>query len=592
MKRNAAKINANVKDSLSRWRFSLVVFVLLAMAVALLWNIALLQVVPGAEKGQLFLQDQGDARTIREEALVAHRGVITDRNGEPLAVSTPLVSLWLNPKQWRNDLQEQKQLAQALSVSSEYLQAKLTAYSDKQFMYLQRHLEPQQATKILDKGWRGVYGKTEYRRFYPAGEVAAHLVGLTNDAGVGQEGLELAYESWLKGESGSKRVVKDLKGHVIREAGLIKAPKSGEDIQLSIDLRMQYIAHRELSRAVAEHKAAAGSVVLLDVRTGEVLAMANQPSFNPNDRSRINVSALRNRAIIDQFEPGSTMKPLTVMAALESGEYTPDSMIDTSPGYIRINQKTLLDPVNYGEINLTKIITKSSQVGISKVALSLEQESVREMYSRMGLGQSVGTGFPGESVGVLPNKSHWSDIERANFAFGHGLSLTALQLAKAYAVIASYGVKKDISLLRQPDSNDVLGRRVVSEKISRQVIAMLKTVANPGGTAKRAQIPEYPVAGKTGTTHKASQGGYADDQYLSIFAGMAPANNPRVVAVVIVDDPKSGKYYGGEVAAPVFAKVAEAALRLLNVPPKDIKEDRANKNKNAAVLAAHRGPIS
>lgn len=585
MKKNTANKAIDARESFSRWRFALVVLLLLAMAILLLWNVASLQVV---EKDQSFLQEQGDARTIREEVLVAHRGVITDRNGEPLAVSTPLTSLWLNPKQWSYDAAEQKQLADLLPLSEQELSKKLAAHSGKQFMYLQRYMEPHSAAKILAKRWSGVYGSTEYRRFYPAGEVTAHLVGLTNNAGVGQEGLELAFEDWLKGESGAKRVVKDLKGHVVKEIGLISSPKAGDDIQLSIDLRMQYVAHRELRRAVTEHKAAAGSVVLLDVATGEVLAMANQPSFNPNDRSNLKVEALRNRAIIDQFEPGSTMKPLTIMTALESGRYTPQTMIDTSPGYIRVSQKTLLDPVNYGKIDLTKIITKSSQVGISKIALTLEQESVRDMYYRLGLGQSTGTGFPGESVGVLPNKSRWSDIERANFAFGYGLSVSTLQLAKAYAVIASHGIKKDVSLLSKAGS-EIIGQRVVAAEITDQIIAMLKTVPQKGGTGKRAQIADYPVAGKTGTIHKVGGSGYSDGQYLSVFAGMAPADDPRIVAVVIVDDPKSGKYYGGEVAAPVFSRVAEAALRLMNVPPKSIPLKSAARQDD---VVAPRGPVS
>ena len=563
MKKTTIKTEA---VAVARWRFVLMLALLCLLAGLLLWHVAMLQVVPGKDRGFEFLQGQGDARTIRVEELAAHRGVITDRNGEPLAVSTPLVTLWLNPKEWQESAQVLKSLARQLDVSEKGLRTKIAQYQGKEFMYLRRNMDPVAADKILAQRWAGVYGKREYQRFYPAGEVAAHVVGFTNIDEKGQEGLELAFDEWLQGDPGSKRVVKDLKGRVVKEAGLIQAPKPGKDLQLSIDLRMQYVAHRELKRAIQDNRAHSGSVVLLDVGTGEVLAMANQPAYNPNDRARIQVASLRNRAITDQLEPGSTMKPLTVMSALETGRYHPGTLIETSPGYIHINGKTLLDSANYGTMSLTKILTKSSQVGITKLALDMEPEQVRDMFFRLGIGQGTGVGFPGERVGVLPNKSRWTKIERANFAFGYGLSVTPLQLAQAYAVIAGHGVKRDVSLLR--NEQPAPGQRVVSERISRQTIEMLKTVVLPEGTAKRAQIDAYPVAGKTGTAHKATAGGYADDRYMAVFAGMAPADNPRVVAVVVVDDPKSGKYYGGEVAAPVFAAVTESALRLMNVPPK------------------------
>jgi cell division protein FtsI (penicillin-binding protein 3) len=548
-----------------RWRFALVLVLLCALIMLLLWHVAMLQVVPGKDRGFEFLQGQGNARTVRIEGLAAHRGVISDRNGEPLAVSTPLLTLWMNPQEWSGSAADLQWLAERIDFDRASLQSKIEQYASREFMYLKRNMAPDQAEQVLAKRLGGVYGRREYQRFYPAGEVAAHVVGFTNIDDKGQEGLELAFDQWLQGQAGAKRLIKDLKGHVIKDAGLVQAPKPGQDVQLSIDLRMQYVAHRELKRAVAEHSASAGSVVLLDVKTGEVLAMANQPAYNPNDRARIKVASLRNRAITDQFEPGSTMKPLTVMAALETGRYQPRTVIDTSPGYIHIDNKTLLDPVNYGEIDLTKVITKSSQVGISKLALDMELETIRDIYFRVGLGQGTAIGFPGERIGVLPNKSRWTRIERANFAFGYGMSVTPLQLAQAYAVIANHGLRKPVSLLR----NDVpvSGERVVSARVSRQIIDMLKTVVLPGGTGKQAQIASYPVAGKTGTAHKVSADGYADDQYISIFAGMAPADDPRVVAVVVVDDPKNGKYYGGEVAAPVFSRVAESALRLMNVPP-------------------------
>ncbi len=552
--------------SVSRWRFALAVLLIAVLMMILLWHVALLQVIPGEDKGFEFLQGQGDARTVRTEVLPANRGVITDRNGEPLAVSTPVTSLWANPSELTADAPEVTALAKVLGLSVKGLKAKLSRYSDKEFVYLKRHMPPQDAENVLANGWVGVYGKTEYQRFYPAGEVASHVVGFTNIDERGQEGFELAYDQWLVGVPGSKRVLKDLKGRVIKDDGELKAPVPGQDIHLSLDLRMQYLAYRELKQAVAQHQAKSGTLVLLDVSSGEVLAMVNQPSYNPNNRGGIELASLRNRAITDQFEPGSTMKPLTIMAALETGRYHPRTMIDTHPGYIRVGQKTLLDPINYGRIDLTKVITKSSQVGISKVALDMKPETIRDMFFRLGLGQGTGVGFPGEAVGVLPTRRRWSPIEHANFAFGYGMSVTALQLAQAYSVVANHGIKRPISMLRVDETAS--HERVVEQKYSSQLVSMLKTVLQSEGTARKAQIDAYPAAGKTGTVHKVGKtGGYADDRYRSVFAGMAPADNPRVVAVVVIEEPESGKYFGGEVAAPVFAKVAEGALRLMHVPP-------------------------
>lgn len=586
--------------TITRWRFALAVLLMAVLMALLLWHVALLQVVPGEDKGFEFLQGQGDARTVRTESIPAYRGVITDRHGEPLAVSTPVVSLWANPRELSADAVEVAALAGALKMSEANLRSRLERYQTKEFIYLKRNMPPQEAEHILANRWPGVYGRTEYQRFYPAGEVVAHLVGFTNIDERGQEGIELAYNDWLSGHSGSKRVLKDLKGRVIKDDGQLKAPVTGNDIHLSIDLRLQYLAYRELKQAVSEHGASSGTLVMLDVVTGEVLAMVNQPSFNPNDRTGIKTAALRNRAITDQFEPGSTMKPLTILAALESGRYHPKTLIDTSPGYIRINQKTLLDPVNYGVMDLTKVITKSSQVGISKVALDLEPEVVREMFFRLGMGQTTGVGFPGESLGLLPTRSRWSGIERANFAFGYGMSVTALQLAQAYAVVANGGVKTSVSLLRRMADNDSAdgdrqahgvpqGEQIISSKVTGDVMAMLKTVVEPGGTARLAQIPAYPAAGKTGTVHKVGAEGYVYNRYRSVFAGMAPADDPRIAIVVSIEDPSAGKYHGGTVAAPIFAKVAEDALRLLHVPP---EVTPPSKNTVATDKSRPREPLS
>lgn len=541
---------------------------LCALPISLIWHLANLQVIPGEERDFRFLQSEGDARTLRSQEIPAYRGVITDRNGELLAVSTPLTSIYVNPQQLVDE--QMPGLARAMGVSLGELKKRLKNYESKQFMYLERHVPPHEAEEILAHKFKGVYSEQEYRRYYPAGEVTAHIVGFTNIDDQGQEGVELAFNDWLSGEPGEKRLVKDLKGNVVKEVGMVRAPSTGKPLQLSIDLRLQYLAYRELKAAVQEQKAKAGSLVMLDVETGEILAMVNQPSYNPNDRAKLVPAQLRNRALTDVFEPGSTMKPLTMMAALETGRYPFNHTINTSPGYMQVGRKTLLDPRDYGVMDLTKIITKSSQVGITKLALELEPETIRGMFARAGLGQSTGLGFPGESVGVLPSRTKWRPIEQANLAFGYGLNLNAVQLAQAYNMIASGGEFKPVSLIVQ--SEDSFSQQVVSNNITSQVTKMLKTVTLPGGTATRAQIPAFPVAGKSGTAHKVENGGYADDRYRAFFAGFAPADNPKVVAVVVIDEPSNGKYYGGESAAPVFSKAVGGALQTLRVPPVNREE--------------------
>lgn len=550
---------------LARWRFYFTVLIVALLLVALLWHLALLQVVPGNERGYEFLQGQGNARTIRHETINAYRGLITDRHGEPLAVSSPVTSIWANPKLLENDKGQLRSLAKSLGLKQSELAAKVKRFSNKEFMYLKRHLPPHKARAVKALNIEGVYATTEYQRFYPAAEVASHLVGFIDINGKGQEGLELAYDHWLRGEAGSKRVIKDLRGRVIKDDGLIKAAQSGKDVRLSIDLRLQYMAHRELKTALKAYKAKSGSVVILDVDSSEVLAMVNQPSYNPNNRSKIKAKQLRNRALTDQYEPGSTMKPLTILAALESGRFSPNTLIDTSPGYVRVPGKTFVDPVNYGEIDLGRIITKSSQVGVVKVAMQMEPQIIRDMYQRFGLGAVTGTGFPGERTGSLPNRPKWHPTEHANFSFGYGMSLTAAQLAQAYNVFANDGLFRPLSILHQQEG--VESTQVVAQKYVRQVREMLKTVPEKGGTGTKAQITDYPVAGKTGTVHKLGKSGYAENRYMSLFAGMAPADDPEIVAVVMINEPGTQAYSGGKVAAPVFSQVAESALRLLRVPP-------------------------
>ncbi|MFT7387910.1 MAG: cell division protein FtsI (penicillin-binding protein 3) [Candidatus Endobugula sp.] len=567
-----------------QWRFYGVAAVLVVILGLLIWHLVQLQVLPNSERGFKFLQGQGLARTLRTETIPAYRGVITDRYGEPLAMSTPVISLWANPQQLIAHPETWHALADALGIKYAPLADKIHRYRKKEFMYLERQLAPTDAERVLQLSIDGVYGKQEYQRFYPAGEVTAHLVGFTNVDDKGQEGVELAYEQWLSGSVGRKQVLKDLSGRIIKDVAQLDSATPGQDISLSIDLRLQYLAYRELKASVKAHSAESGSMVMLDAQTGEVLAMVNQPSFNPNDRSRLRPQSIRNRAITDQFEPGSTVKPLTIMAALETGRYSPGSTIDTHPGYVRVGRKTLLDPVNYGVIDLTKIITKSSQVGLTKLSLDLDATDIRDLFFRVGLGQTTGTGFPGESVGILPNHSKWQPIVQANFAFGYGLTLTALQLAQAYSVIADDGMKKPVSILKLDEAPST--KRVVDKKIANQIVEMLKTVVLPGGTAKRANIDNYVVAGKTGTIHKVGKGGYVDNRYTSLFAGFAPADDPKIIAVVVVNEPSRGQYYGGEVAAPVFASVVERGLQLLQIPPDEIKIQQAQK-KRAANATKH-----
>lgn len=558
----------------SRARAVFAAVVLLGLPAALVWHLAHLQVIPNTEKGFAFLQEQGEARTLREEVIQSYRGVVTDRNGEILAVSTPVKSIVVNPQ--RFDLKNTDALAQALGLETAELAARVRRFSDKQFMYVARNLPPQDAEKIMALKLDGVWSEQGFQRFYPAGEVAAHVVGFTDVDDRGREGIELALNEWLSGTPGSRRVVKDLKGNVVKDLGVLRAAASGKDVRLSLDLRLQYLAYRELKNAVAEQGATSGSIVMLDAQTGEILAMANQPSYNPNNRTQIQPAQLRNRAITDVIEPGSTMKPFTIVAALESNRYFPDSKIDTNPGHWRVGGKTYSDFRNYGVMDLTTVIQKSGQVAISKLAMDLPPEDLRDVFYRVGVGQPSGTGFPGEAVGRLPNPRRWHPTERAALAFGHGLSMTGLQLAHAYTVFATGGILRPTSILKV--ENPVEGTRVIDAEHAQQVMDMLKTVTQPGGTATRAQIKAYPVAGKTGTAHKVGEGGYVDDKYVALFAGVTPADNPEIVMVVIIHEPPAHHYYGGEAAAPIFARVAEGSLRLLQVAP-----TQSPSNQNVAV---------
>ncbi|MGM0953853.1 MAG: peptidoglycan D,D-transpeptidase FtsI family protein [Pseudomonadota bacterium] len=541
------------------WRFGTVLGVFLLVMAGIGWRLVDLQLVDDE-----FLRQQGDVRTIRVESIDAHRGVVMDRYGEPLAVSTPVQTIWANPSETNPDDPDIARLAALLDLSEDALRQRLRDYAGREFIYLRRKVQPSLARESLDLGIGGVYARQEYRRYYPAGEVTAHVVGFTDIDEQGQEGIELAYNNWLIGESGRKRVLKDNRGRVIKDLMLIRDASPGKDLNLSIDLRLQYLAYRELKAVVGAHNARGGTLVMLDVDTGEVLAMVNQGSYNPNDRTQLAPANLRNKAITDLFEPGSTMKPLTIAAALESGEYKPDTIVDTSPGYRRFGRFTIRDHRNYGPIDLGEIIVKSSNVGASKIANELGGDRLRSFYARLGLGQGTGTGFPGEAVGILPARFEWQPVEEATLSYGYGMSVNALQLAQAYMVLANGGIRYPISLVRQDEPP--AGERVLSEQVSASVRGMLKD-AVAKGTGGRAQPSLYAAGGKTGTVHLVGASGYEKDQYKAIFAGMAPVDNPRIVTVVAVDAPQAGEYYGGEVAAPVFARVMGDALRLLNVKP-------------------------
>ena len=510
-----------------------------------------------------FLNEQADTRHLRTEKISAHRGTITDRNGEPLAISTPVDSIWVNPRQFAPAVDSIPKLATTLGVDSQMLMRRITRSMDKEFLYLKRHLNPEQAEEVLALKLPGISVQREYRRYYPASEVAGHLVGFTNIDDEGQEGLELAFNHWLAGESGAKRVLKDRLGRSIENVASIRPPHHGKDLRTSIDLRLQYLAYRTLKRAIRAHNARSGSIVVLDVHTGEVLAMVNQPTYN--DRSQLAAERYRNRAITDIFEPGSSLKPLVVAAALESGQYRPSSIIDTAPGFIVVGPKKIEDTRNLGRVSLTTILARSSNVGITKLAMTLQPDQLWETMTQFGLGELTTSGFPGESAGMLTHYSNWRPISQATLAYGYGISVTPLQLAQAYAAIGNGGQLRPISLvaLDAPPESD----QVLSTDTANAVRRMLEEVVRPGGTGTKAAVNGYRIAGKTGTAWKFATGGYSEDKYISIFAGLAPASDPRLATVVVIDEPSGKLYYGSDVAAPVFADVMSESLRLLAVPP-------------------------
>jgi cell division protein FtsI (penicillin-binding protein 3) len=544
-----------------RWRAHVLLAVLTLASAALLWRAVDLQLVDHG-----WLARQGDARFSRVLQISAHRGTITDRYGEPLAVSTPVDSIWVNPGELALAEEQIPRLAGALALDRQELTRRVTSNLDREFLYVARGRQPAEAAEIKALGIPGVYTSREYRRYYPAGEVTGHLLGFTNVDDAGQEGLELAFDHWLAGEAGAKRVIQDRYGRIVENVESIRPARPGRDLVLSIDLRIQYLAYRELKAAVRDQRARAGSVVVLDVSSGEVLAMVNQPTYNPNDREQMQAADYRNRAATDIFEPGSSVKPFWVAAALAAGRYDSRSIIDTSPGFFRVGAKEWQDEHNFGAINIAAVLAKSSNVGMAHIALSLAPQQVWTTLTGLGFGEVTSSGYPGESAGLLPAYSQWRPIGIVTMSHGYGLSVTPLQLAHAYATLGSLGIARPVSFLAA-DATQAAGARVLEAPACRELLTMLESVVSSEGTGKLAAIPGYRVSGKTGTAWKATAGGYSTDRYMAVFGGVAPATAPRLAAVVVLDEPSAGEHMGGQVSAPVFSRVVGGALRLLAVAP-------------------------
>ncbi len=556
-----------LEGALYPWRFRVVIGLLALMVGAICWRIIDLQVVD-----RDFLKGQGDARSLRHIPIPAHRGLITDRNGEPLAVSTPVTTLWANPKEMQASKDRWPQLAAALGQNTQQLTERLTQQASKEFIYLVRGLTPEQGQHVLDLKVPGVYGLEEFRRFYPAGDVTAHMVGFTDLDDHGREGVELAYDEWLAGVPGKRQVIKDRRGRLIKDIQVTKNAKAGKTLALSIDLRLQYLATRELRNAIAEQDAKAGSLVIMDVKTGEVLAMVNQPTYNPNNRRSMFPAAMRNRAIIDVFEPGSTVKPISMSAALESGRWKPTDKVEVYPGSLQIGRYTIKD-VSRSEgpiLDLTGILINSSNVGMSKIAFDIGGEAIYRVMSQVGLGQYTGLGFPGERVGNLPNHREWRKAETATLSYGYGVSVTALQLVHAYAALANDGKMVPLSILKVDKAPEAV--QAIPKETAETIQGMLQQVIEAPRGVFRAQVPFYHVAGKSGTARKATVGskGYTENAYRSLFAGFGPMSDPRYAIVVVIDEPGKGGYFGGLVSAPVFSKVMSGTLRLMNVPPDNL----------------------
>lgn len=515
-----------------------------------------------------FYQAQGDQRFLREVPIATTRGMITDRNGEPLAISTPVESIWGNPEELAEHADKYPQLATALGIPLADLKDNLDKHAGKEFVYLRRHMDPDSAEAVVALGIPGIYAQREYKRYYPLGEVMAHILGFTNVDDHGQEGVELAFDDWLSGTPGAKKVIRDLHGRFVENVDLVKPAVPGRDLALSIDRRLQYLSYKELAEAIRKNKAEAGTAVIMDVRNGEILAMVNLPSYNPNARTDNRPSAHRNRAVTDVTEPGSVMKAFTIASALETGLVTPDTKFDTNPGTMELSGHTIHDTHNHGVLTVTGIITKSSNVGAAKLSLLMSSAQMYDVFTRFGFGHPTGSDFPGESGGVLPNGRVWSQIQKATIAYGYGVSVTALQLARGYAAIGNGGRLVTPTFVKGGGGQ---GKAVLDPHIASEIMAMLETVVTPQGTAPQAAVLGYRVAGKTGTARYSGTRGYTNI-YDSVFVGLVPASRPRLVMVVMIHDPKGSVYYGGLVSAPVFGHVMDGALRLMDVPPDNIQQ--------------------
>ena len=554
---------------MSSWRLNLVKVAFITVVIILIAYLVDMQLHEAD-----FLQKQAKSRHQRNIDIVAHRGMILDRHGEPLAISSPVHSVWVNPQHFEPSREQLKKLGQVLNITAGQLQGKLKNTATKHFVYIQRGVSPDIASAVKALKIPGLALQREYKRYYPAGEVTAHILGFTNIDDKGQEGVELSHNAQLEGTNGKKRMYRNGIGQFVEGGTLLKKEKDGENIQLSIDLRLQYLTYQALKQAVNHHKAASGSAVIVDVNTGEVLAMANQPTFNPNNRRALHAADYRNRAVTDLFEPGSTIKPFIIASALKSKKFTTASIIDTSPGIFKVGTHTIKDFRDYGQIDLTTLIQKSSNIGATKVALAMEPDQLWQDIQRFGFGLATGAYFPGEVLGYMPEPESWQVLDRATMAYGYGLASTTLQLARAYTILANGGKAYPLRFLKATQAPS--GEQIYSKQVTKKVMAMMEAVTQAGGTSTRAAVDNYRVAGKSGTAKKMAANGrdYAENNYQSVFAGMIPASDPKLAMVIMIDDPQGEEYYGGLVAAPVFSKVMTSAMRILNITPDNVEPMR------------------
>ena len=559
MRTASKRLEPNLRLKLEGWRSRVVLLLCLGGFTILLGRAFFLQGINND-----FLQAKGEARFVRVVDMPASRGAVMDRHGKPLAISTPVESIWASPSEIEADPSQLAKLAAALGMDRKLL-AERVADTGKNFAWLKRQLPPEQAQRVMALKIPGVFQQREFRRFYPSGDVTAHVIGFTGLDDQGQEGIELAQQAMLAGATGQKRVIKDRKGRIVEDIENLKTPREGKPLKLSIDERFQNLAHRELKAAVEANKAKGGALVMLDAKTGEILALVNQPDFNPNNRAHVQMAQMRNRSITDVFEPGSTFKPFAVSAALEAGIVKPGTVITTGPG-LTIGTKTITDlPHRSTQLTVAEIIQKSSNIGTAKIALQLPSERLWDMYNELGFGVAPKTGFPGEATGRLRPVKSWKPIEQATMGYGYGVSVSAIQLARAYTIFTNDGVLLPVTFLKR--EGDVIGKQIISSKTAKAMAQMLETVTEQGGTATKGQVPGYRVAGKTGTAYKLVNGQYAENLYRSSFVGYGPASNPRYIIVVTIDEPSAGKHFGGDVSAPIFSNVMSQALRMSGLPP-------------------------